>query len=207
MTLAILLTSLLLARSPLADIGPAPEVRLTDSAGRSFALSSLRGKAVLVSFVYTTCTGSCPATTASLVRVQSALKQAGLWGERVEFVSISLDPKRDTPEVLARYARAFGADTNAWHFLTGSPDEVGAVLARWDMWARVGPSGVLDHPSRIFLVDPRGREREIYNLQFFTPQMVVEDVQAILDEGNSRGRGSAPQQNGRSAWRRDVAVG
>src|SRR5689334_821750 len=98
MPFMVLLTSLLVARGPLADIGPAPEVRLVDSAGRPFALSSLRGKAVVVSFVYTTCTGSCPATTSTLARAQQVLKQAGLWGERVEFVSISLDPKRDTPE-------------------------------------------------------------------------------------------------------------
>src|SRR4051812_23410190 len=110
--------------SPLADIGPAPPVSLTDAAGKPFALSSLRGKAVVVSFVYTTCSGSCPATTFSLARTRQALAKAGLWGRRVEFVSISLDPTRDTPEVLAGYARLYQADTDAWHFLTGPADRV-----------------------------------------------------------------------------------
>src|SRR6516225_6533280 len=122
--------------SPLADIGPAPAVVLTDQAGRPFDLARLQGKAVLVSFVYTTCGGTCPATTHTLYRVQQALKEAGLWGKRVELVSISLDPARDRPEVLAGYARVFDADTSAWHFPTGPPDTVAQVIAAWGMWVR-----------------------------------------------------------------------
>ena len=48
------------------------------------------------------------------------------------------------------------------------------------MWARIGPTGTLDHPSRIFLVDPGGRQREIYNLQFLDPDQVVADVRDVL---------------------------
>jgi protein SCO1/2 len=166
--------------SPLADIGPAPDVSLVDARGEPFALSRLRGKAVLVSFIYTTCGGSCPATTHTLFRVQEALKESRLWGKSVEFVSISLDPRRDTTEVLANYARIYGADPAAWHFLTGPPERVATVVAAWGMWARVGPSGALDHPSRIFLVDPRGRQREIYSLEFLQPDIVVQDVKTVL---------------------------
>jgi len=168
--------------SPLADIGPAPTVELTDAQGKPFALAKLRGKVVIVSFVFTTCGGSCPATTFSLTRVQRALQAAGLWSKRVEFVSISLDPSRDTPEVLTAYARNYRADLAAWHFLTGPPDRVSQVIAAWGMWARPGPSGTLDHPSRIFLVDPSGRQREIYNLEFLKPALVLQDVQSILAE-------------------------
>ena len=173
-------------KSPLADIGPAPGVALTDSAGRPFRLEELRGKAVVVSFVYTTCNGSCPATTFGLVRAQRVLKEAGLWGDSVEFVSITLDPARDTPEALAAYARNFGADPAAWHFLTGPPDRVADVIAAWGMWARVNAKGVLDHPSRIFLVDPRGRQREIYNLDFLTPASLLQDIRAVLPEDGGR---------------------
>jgi cytochrome oxidase Cu insertion factor (SCO1/SenC/PrrC family) len=177
----------LAAASPLADIGPAPAVVLTDTAGRPFDLARLRGKAVLVSFVYTTCGGSCPATTHTLYRVQQALKEAGLWGKQVELVSITLDPARDRPEVLAVYARTFGADTAAWHFLTGPPDAVARVIADWGMWVKPGPSGALDHPSRIFLLDPRGRQREIYSLEFLRPAVVVQDVETVLAEAAGAG--------------------
>jgi protein SCO1 len=172
--------AVLTGASPLADIGPAPPVALIDAEEEPFRLDKLRGKAVVVSFIYTTCSGSCPATTHNLYRVQQALKEAGLWGRQVEFVSISLDPARDTPEVLAGYARAYDADPAAWHFLTGPPERVARVIADWGMWAKVGPSGVLDHPSRIFLVDPRGRQREIYNLEFLSPDSVLQDVRAVL---------------------------
>jgi protein SCO1/2 len=170
--------------SRLADIGPAPEVVLVDAQGRLFRLSDLRGKAVVVSFIYTTCNGTCPATTRELVRARKALEGAGLWGTRAEFVSISLDPERDTTEVLARYARQQGADASAWHFLTGPAPRVDKVLAAWDMWARRDASGVLDHPSRVFLIDPKGRQREIYNLDFLTPRAILEDVKAVLDESD-----------------------
>lgn len=172
--------------SSLADIGPAPAVELIDAQGKPFVLAGLRGKAVIVSFVFTTCTGSCPATTFSLTRVQRALKEAGLWSNQVEFVSISLDPARDTPEVLAAYARNYDADPAAWHFLTGPPDRVDKVVASWGMWAKIGPSGTLDHPSRIFLIDPQGRQREIYNLEFLKPASVLHDVQTVLAEPRGR---------------------
>jgi cytochrome oxidase Cu insertion factor (SCO1/SenC/PrrC family) len=166
----------------LADIGPAPPVVLSDQAGNPFDLARLRGKAVLVSFVYTTCGGTCPATTHTLYRVQQALKDAGLWHRRVEFVSISLDPVRDRPDVLAAYARVFDADTAAWHFLTGPPEAVAPVIAAWGMWVKPGPAGTLDHPSRIFLLDPQGRQREIYSLEFLRPAVVVRDVESVLAE-------------------------
>ncbi len=166
--------------SPLADIGPAPRTVLVDSAGKPFDLSALKGKVVVVSFVYTTCSGVCPATTQSMVGVRTALKEAGLWGHSVEFVSITLDPRRDTPEVLRTYAKAFRVDDPAWHFLTGPADEVQSVIRDWGMWVKALPSGVLDHPSRVFLLDRRGHQREIYNLEFLTPPAVLKDVRGLL---------------------------
>ena len=168
--------------SPLAVIGPSPKTELIDQAGKPFSLECLRGKAVVVSFIYTTCNGVCPATTHRLTRVQQALEKAGLWGKSVEFVSISLDPARDTPPVLSGYARVYDCDVRAWHFLTGAPAEVSRVITAWGMWARIGSSGTLDHPSRIFLLDPKGREREIYNLDFLQPEIVVQDVEAVMKD-------------------------
>jgi protein SCO1 len=180
--LALLFITDSLDSSPLADIGPAPHTVLVDHAGKPFDLASLKGKAVLVSFVYTTCNGVCPATSSSLGRIQKTLEQAKLWGTSVEFVSITLDPKRDTPQVLSRYAQLFGADVASWHFLTGSNSQIESTLGAWGMWAKVGPTGVLDHPSRIFLLDPRGHQREIYNLEFLKAESVVQDVRGLLAE-------------------------
>jgi protein SCO1/2 len=169
-------------RSPLADIGPAPATVLMDTAGKRFDLASLRGKVVLVSFIYTQCNGVCPATTQSLSAIQKRLKEAKLWGDSVAFASITLDPKHDTTAILARYADQFGADPENWHFLTGAPPQVASVIAAWGMWVKTDPSGVLDHSSRIFLLDPLGRQREIYNLEFLQAESVLHDVKLLLAE-------------------------
>ena len=166
--------------SRLADIGPAPRTVLVDSRRKPFDLAKLRGKVVLVSFVYTTCNGVCPMTTQALRQVQKKLEDAKLWGKSVELVSITLDPTRDTAEVLRDYAKASGTDLPAWHFLTGTPAVVNKVITDWDMWVKSDAKGVLDHPSRIFLIDGHGREREIYNLEFLTPETVLEDVRDLL---------------------------
>jgi protein SCO1 len=166
----------------LADIGLAPPAILIDSAGNSFDLAKLRGKLVLVSFIYTTCRGTCPATTDRLKQLEKSLEAAGLWGKSVEFVSITLDPARDTPDVLARYARLHGADTAAWHFLSGTSERVESVAKAWGIWVRRDSNGVLDHTSRIFLLDQRGHEREIYNLEFLSTEWVLEDLRGLLAE-------------------------
>jgi protein SCO1/2 len=166
--------------SPLAVISPAPATVLIDSAGKRFDLATLRGKVVVVSFVYTTCNGVCPATTQTLRGIQQALQEAKLWGSSVQFVSITLDPTRDTPEVLKRYAELFGAEPAGWRFLTGPPHKVEAVIAAWGMWAKPGVTGIIDHPSRIFLLDTLGREREIYNLEFLKSEIVLQDVRGLL---------------------------
>lgn len=180
--LAILILAIAAAGKPsrLADIGPAPPTRLVDSAGHPFDLAKLRGKVILVSFVYTTCNGVCPATTQTLARIKHALQEAKLWKSSVEFVSITLDPQRDTADVLSRYAQLFGADQAGWHFLTGDPAEVDSVIKAWGMWVKRDPTGALDHPSRIFLIDQKGREREIYNLEFLTTAGVLEDVRELV---------------------------
>jgi protein SCO1/2 len=182
----LMVAGLVHAASPLADIGPAPRTVLVDPAGKPFDLAHLRGKVVLVSFIYTTCSGVCPATTQTLVQIQKALRGAKLWGKSVEFVSITLDPRRDTPPVLSQYARLFGADQTAWHFLTGGSREVDAVITAWGMWVKSIPDGALDHPSRIFLLDREGHEREIYNLESLKPEILISDVRGLLTETKSR---------------------
>jgi protein SCO1 len=169
--------------SRLAVIRTAPDFTLTTQDGGDLRLSDLRGKVVLVSFIFTTCNGSCPATTHRMSATAQLLKDKGLFdGDAVRLVSITLDPARDTPEALKRYIRLYEADAARWTFLTGPPDDVQKVLSAWEMWTKPSANGQLDHPSRVFLLDKRGRVREIYSLEFFKPAWVVEDVQLLLKE-------------------------
>lgn len=169
--------------SRLAVIQPAPAFSLTTQDGGTLSLADLRGKVVLVSFVFTTCTGTCPATTLRMSQVQQELKKRDLLSpDRVRLLSISLDPARDTPEALRNYARLYDADSKTWTFLTGAPDDVAKTIKVWGMWVKPGANGQLDHPSRIFLVDRQGQIREIYNLSFLKPAWAAEDIELLLRE-------------------------
>jgi protein SCO1/2 len=167
--------------SRLAVIRTPPDFTLTTQDGKAFHLSDLRGKVVVVSFVFTTCNGTCPATTHRMSQVAQALAKDGLT-DKAHLLSITLDPKRDQPAVLRDYMRLYDVDAKHWTFLTGSQAQIDKVLSDWGMWVRPAASGQLDHPSRVFLLDPRGRVREIYNLDFFRPTWVRDDVQQLLKE-------------------------
>ncbi len=169
--------------SRLAVIKKASDFALMSQDGRELRLADLRGKVVLVSFIFTTCNGTCPATTHRMWQVQQELHTRGLVkGDRVRFLSITLDPARDTPEVLRSYMRLYDLDSSHWSFLTGAPDQVAKTIAAWGMWARPAANGQLDHPSRIFLLDRQGQIREIYNLGFLKPAWVAEDIELLQKE-------------------------
>ena len=183
----VLLTSLCADPGPnvsrLAVIRTPADFTLTTQAEEPLRWQDLRGKVVLVSFVFTTCNGSCPATTHRMSRVAQTLAGKGLLKDkRVRLLSITLDPASDTPEALRKYMKAYDADPGHWTFLTGPRGQVEKVHAAWDMWAKPVANGQFDHPSRVFLVDGRGHVREIYHLDFFKPAWVLEDVQSLLKE-------------------------
>lgn len=139
---------------------PAPDFELTDQSGREVALSSLRGRNVVVDFVYTHCPGPCPILTSSHVSLQRSL--APDVRERTWFVSITLDPARDTPEALRAYASARGVDLSDWWFVTGAPERVEAVVERFGVGSIVQPNGEIDHLVATFLIDAEGRIAERY---------------------------------------------
>ena len=176
---AALLLTFAADASRLPVIGAAPDFALTGADEKPITLRQLRGKAVLVSFIFTTCSGSCPATTHRLAKVHETLAKHPL-AERVHFVSISLDPERDTPAKLRDYMRLYEIEGPRWSFVTGAPRTVREAIAAWGMWARPAANGQLDHPSRVFLVDPQGRIREIYNLDFLRVPWAIEDLEEVL---------------------------
>ena len=105
---------------PLPKIAPAPEFALTSQDGAPVALTDFRGKVVAVTFIFTLCTETCPVLTPMMSFVQDRLGRD--FGDKIAFVSVTVDPERDTPEVLKEYAQAFGANLAGWFFVTGPPD-------------------------------------------------------------------------------------
>jgi protein SCO1/2 len=167
------------AASPLTKNAPMPAIRTApDFALGGVRLSGLRGRPVLIAFIYTSCTSACPLLSARMARLQKKLIAARL---PAVLLSITVDPQRDDAKTLALFARGFGARPG-WHFLRDEPARLEPVLAAYDEWTHVLPSGELDHPARLHLIDGAGRVREIYSLAFFDEEQAFLDIAALERE-------------------------
>ncbi len=170
------------AAAQLPVIRDAPDFTLIDQEGHGLRLADLRGRVVLISFVYLSCPGACPLITQRMAVLYQQLTSAHLAPDRVRLLSITVDPQRDERSALARYARAIGADGPGWRFLRESPQRLRPVLTAFDEWAKLLPDGEVDHPARLHLIDGRRRVREIYSLAFFDPAQALVDIEGLLRE-------------------------
>jgi len=108
---------------------------LTDQDGKQYRFYEdlLRSRVVLINVVFTTCQSACPLATARLRKVRERLGDR--FGREVYFLSLSVDPGRDTPQQLKAFAAKHGADEPGWRFLTGTPDAMLRVLGRLGQWS------------------------------------------------------------------------
>src|SRR5262249_29894184 len=148
------------AHPHLSIIRLAPDFMLVDNADRQFALSRLRGHVILLSFIYTSCVTTCPLLMQSMALLKDQLKSSGLWSTSVSFVSVTVDPERDTAAALTDYAKRLEAVDANWWLLHEQPAQLGPVLAAYDEWTKRLPDGDIDHPARVYLIDRRGNIRE-----------------------------------------------
>jgi protein SCO1 len=161
-------------------IGLAPPFMLTSQDGKPVSLADLHGKVVAVSFIYTQCPDICPMLTQKMVEVQEALGTD--FGKKVAFVSISLDPEHDTPEVLRDYAQFWGAKPEGWSFLTGSPEAVRDVSRRYGVFFAKKEDGSVDHTQLTSLVDAAGQMRVQYLGARFDPEEFRHDLMSLVDQ-------------------------
>ena len=103
--------------------------------------------------------------------------------ERAWFVSISLDPERDTPDDMRRYAQARGADLEGWSFLTGPVEHVEAVVRAYRVGKTVGADGEIEHLVASFLIDEEGRIARRYLGLEHEPDEIVADLEALANPG------------------------
>jgi protein SCO1/2 len=141
-----------------------PDFSLTDQNGQPFAGASLTGKIWVANFMFTSCTATCPRQSTLLQRLQRETA--------VNLISFTVDVKRDTPEVLAAYAKRFGADPARWHFLTG-PEPALHQLA-FSVFQVGMVDGKLEHSSRLLLVDAKRGYRGSY------PSVGEESINRLL---------------------------
>ena len=136
-----------------AVVSPAdglPKISLTDQKGRAIALSSLKGKPVLVAFIHTSCQGPCEMLTAEMKSVARSLGPK--FNSEVTMVSITTEPKEDGSRELLAYAKARGVDADGWVFLTGAPAQIRRLLALYGVSAADDD----DHVLELFLLSADG---------------------------------------------------
>ena len=157
---------------------PAPPVVLTDQRGQVFDLSAQGGKVVLLYFGYTYCPDVCPT---SLADMTTARRELGADAARVQVAFVTVDPQRDTPEVLTRYLGAFD---KTYLGLSGTPVELKRVMDAYQVKAvrrdsQGSASYTVDHTAFIYVIDPEGRLREL--LPFGTrADDIINDARLLL---------------------------
>lgn len=127
-----------------------PDVPLVTQDGRTvrFYQDLLKGKAVAINMIYTSCKDTCPLSTANLARVQRLLGEQG--GKDIFFYSITIDPARDTPDVLKAYAQKFHAGPG-WLFLTGKREDIALIQKKLGLWSRSDAANPDGHLSSLMV--------------------------------------------------------
>ncbi len=156
----------------------ARDLPLTDHNGQARSLKDFAGKVVVVFFGFTQCPDVCPTAMAELAEVKKAL---GKDGERLQGIFVTVDPDRDTPEVLKAYMANFDPSFLA---LRGTPEQLAAVAKDFKIYykkveGKTPTSYTMDHSAGSYVYDPAGRLR-IYNRYGSGAQALTEDVRALL---------------------------
>ena len=154
-------------------------LELTDTAGKPRKLADFRGKVVIVDFGYTQCPDVCPTTLADL---NSAVKRLGPDASRVQVLFVTVDPKRDKPEVLREYLSAFNP---AFIALRGDEAATRKVTGDFKVYVEERPGKTpetytVDHSAQSYVFDPQGRLRLIVG-NGVKPEAVASDLKQLLD--------------------------
>lgn len=157
-----------------------PDFTLTDQNGKRISLASLRGQVVAITFIYTRCPlpDYCPRVVNNLAEVRKRYQDR--MGRDLTLLTVTFDPKYDTPEVLNRFARRYGGNVEAWHFLTGSPEEVAAVCASFgiEYWP---DQGLITHTLQTAVIDRDGRLRASVEGRGFSGRQIADLVGTVLE--------------------------
>jgi protein SCO1 len=155
------------------------DFRLTDHNGKARTMADFRGKVVAMFFGFTHCPDVCPTT---LVEMKRVLQLMGKEGERVQVLFITVDPKRDTPELLAKYVPSFNP---TFLGLYGSDEATAKVARDFKIIYRIQPgktpdSYTLDHSAGMLVFDAKGELRLMVGYQMITPEQIAADFKRLL---------------------------
>jgi len=190
-TLQALFTALLLSLVILACSKPETIKDLSDASYKLLNTDSstvdfpqdYKGNISVVSFIYTHCPDVCPVITANMKNIQSGLEDTS----DIQFIEISFDPQRDTPQVLKEYKKLFQLNSQ-FSLLTGEPGPVDSLLSQLNIVAKkIQPDSLqqdssqydMIHSNKIYLMDKTGKIRAEYPASNVPPKNVIEDIQKL----------------------------
>jgi protein SCO1/2 len=174
-----------------AEVGqPVPDFGLIDQHGHPFHLRDFRGKAVVLTFIYTRCPlpNYCPLMSRNFASLQQRFAKE--FPGKVQLLSISFDPQFDSPKVLQRYAALFQHSDQDWTFATGTPAQVDALSGLFGL-IRERAGGFINHDLRTALISPEGNLVHVWRSNVWTPYEVQRRVQETLQPQLSRATPSA----------------
>ena len=165
------------SRSALPILGEVPEFTFTERNGQPFGLDNMKGKVNIVDFMFTNCQTKCPIMVVHMAELYQNYKS----NDNIQIVSISVDPDRDSLEVLQRYATEHGATDNRWAFLRAPMDKVVDISENGFMLAAEGlPMG---HSTKFVLVDPQGKIRSYHDgMDAASVKNIANDIDKLLSE-------------------------
>ena len=163
------------------DLGAtaAPDFQLTDQNGHAVALSALRGRVVVLSFLYTQCVDVCPLLATKFAR---AYDQLGAAAQQVSFVAVSVEPEEDTPAAIAAFSIKNGME-GKWLYLNGTRDQLQPVWSAYYVGTETPAplTTTVGHSTRVVLIDRAGRERVNLDSDLEVNDL-VQDLQILIAE-------------------------
>lgn len=173
------------APEPLYDVAP---WTLVDESGQAIGSDALAGKVVVANFFFTRCPSVCPKLTAAMASTAERLVPVG---DDVVFVSFTVDPENDTPEVLRAYKEKVAGDDARWHYATGTPADVRRVLVE-HLKMGVGEKKPIEgqaelfdiaHQNRFLLLDQKGRARAMFDVDDTGLRALVGAARLLVRKG------------------------
>ncbi|RUL87748.1 SCO family protein [Tautonia sociabilis] len=159
-----------------------PDFEVTTQQGEPLRLSDLRGKVVVLTFVFTRCPDPnfCPLMDAKFAQLADRVARSPERTERVRLLSVSFDPEHDTPEVLASHARRVGADPPLWTYAVASHEELAKVS--WPLGLSYGPDGAaIRHTLSTAVIAPDGTLARLEEGNSWTPADLDGEIRRLLD--------------------------